>query len=274
MLNFSLQKYSLDFFFFFFLSTASCIRFWKHYFGYFNHNESIFLVIYNNLYQLQSDQGFKSLIVIAALCRSLWRVGGDPFPRITPGPHSLLRRNISAVASRWQHSAICWPARNLNLRPPSETNTLPLEQLPRMFLEREVWGSYRRPVKLDTLLPTTRQRCDISSKETVLPGRNDADVVPPTRYKLRRFTASIIKDLIWFWQLIRRINWTEEYNCSTSLLDIVQAFIFKVLTTTNFLGCWHFIIFTTSTTIWQSKYSNAMECDFIIVGHWSKRREH
>ena len=39
-------------------------------------------------------------------------------------------------------------------------------------------------------------RCDISSKEAMLSGRNDAEMGPPTRYMLRHNTASIIKDLI------------------------------------------------------------------------------
>ena len=48
----------------------------------------------------------------------------------------------------------------------------------RSSLEREVWGSNLRTVKSDTSLPTARHRCDISSKETVLPGRNDAEKGP------------------------------------------------------------------------------------------------
>ena len=44
----------------------------------------------------------------------------------------------------------------------------------RSSLEREVWGSNLEPVKSDAVLPTARHRCDISLKETVLPGRNDA----------------------------------------------------------------------------------------------------
>ena len=32
--------------------------------------------------------------------------------------------------------------------------------------------------KSDTVLPTARHRCDISSKEAVLPGRNDAEMGP------------------------------------------------------------------------------------------------
>ena len=39
-------------------------------------------------------------------------------------------------------------------------------------LEREVGGSNLGPVKSNTELPTVRHRCDISSKEAVLPGRN------------------------------------------------------------------------------------------------------
>ena len=48
----------------------------------------------------------------------------------------------------------------------------------RSSLEREVWGSNLGPVKSDTVLPTARHRCDISSNEAVLPGRNDAEMGP------------------------------------------------------------------------------------------------
>ena len=43
----------------------------------------------------------------------------------------------------------------------------------RSSLKREVRGSNLGPVKSNTVLPTVRHRCDISSKVAVLPGRND-----------------------------------------------------------------------------------------------------
>ena len=48
----------------------------------------------------------------------------------------------------------------------------------RSSLEREVRGSNLGPVKSDTVLPTARHRCNISSKGAVLPGRNDAAMGP------------------------------------------------------------------------------------------------
>ena len=39
-------------------------------------------------------------------------------------------------------------------------------------------GSNLGPVKSDTVLPTARHRCNISSKGAVLPGRNDAEMGP------------------------------------------------------------------------------------------------
>ena len=48
----------------------------------------------------------------------------------------------------------------------------------RRWMEREVWGSSLGPVKSDTVLPTARHRCDISSKGALLPGRNDAQMGP------------------------------------------------------------------------------------------------
>ena len=44
--------------------------------------------------------------------------------------------------------------------------------------EQEVRGSNLGPVKSGTVLPTVRHRCNISSKEVVLPGRNDAEMGP------------------------------------------------------------------------------------------------
>ena len=50
----------------------------------------------------------------------------------------------------------------------------------------------------DSLLPTARYRCNISSKEAVLPGRNDAEKTPPTRYTLRHITASTMQKRLAF----------------------------------------------------------------------------
>ena len=46
----------------------------------------------------------------------------------------------------------------------------------RSSLEREVRGSNLGPIKSDTVLPTAHHRCDISSKDAGLPGRNDAEM--------------------------------------------------------------------------------------------------
>ena len=48
----------------------------------------------------------------------------------------------------------------------------------RSSLERKVGDSNFGPIKSDTVLPTTRQRCKISSKKAVLPGSNDAEMGP------------------------------------------------------------------------------------------------
>ena len=50
-----------------------------------------------------------------------------------------------------------------------------------------------RAVKSDTVLPTARHRCDISSKDAVLPEGNDTEMGLQTRYMLRRNTASTMK---------------------------------------------------------------------------------
>ena len=42
----------------------------------------------------------------------------------------------------------------------------------------EVWGSNLGPVKSNSVLPIAHHRCNISSKEAVLPGRNDAEMGP------------------------------------------------------------------------------------------------
>ena len=53
-----------------------------------------------------------------------------------------------------------------------------------------------RPVKSDTVLPTARHRCDISSKDAVFHGVMMRRWAPPTRYTLQRKVASTRKDLI------------------------------------------------------------------------------
>ena len=63
-------------------------------------------------------------------------------------------------------------------------------------LDREVWGSNLGPVKLDTVLPTARHRCDISLKEAVLPGLNNAEMGPANSLHALCITASIRKDLV------------------------------------------------------------------------------
>ena len=52
----------------------------------------------------------------------------------------------------------------------------------RSSLEWEVWGSNLGPIKLDTVLPAARYRCDVSSKGAVLPGRNDATEGPANSF--------------------------------------------------------------------------------------------
>ena len=49
------------------------------------------------------------------------------------------------------------------------------------------------PFKSDTVLPMASHRCDIPSKGAVLLGCNDVEMDPPTRYTLRRSSASKMK---------------------------------------------------------------------------------
>ena len=63
-------------------------------------------------------------------------------------------------------------------------------------LEREVHGSNLGPIKSDSVLPTARHRCDISSKDAVLPRRNDAEIGPANSLHASAHTASIMKDLM------------------------------------------------------------------------------
>ena len=64
----------------------------------------------------------------------------------------------------------------------------------RSSLKQEVRGSNLGQAKSDTVLPTARHRCDISSKETVLTGAMTREWALPTRYTLWRNTDNIIKD--------------------------------------------------------------------------------
>ena len=74
---------------------------------------------------------------------------------------------------------------------------VPKQNLPydvtRSSLEREAKGSNIRPAKSETELPMARPRCDISSREAELLGRNNAEMGPATCYTLRRSTARITK---------------------------------------------------------------------------------
>ena len=58
----------------------------------------------------------------------------------------------------------------------NSTSIIMLIALTRSSLKRKIWGSNLVPVKSDTVLPTARHRCNISSKEAVLPRRNDVEV--------------------------------------------------------------------------------------------------
>ena len=99
--------------------------------------------------------------------------------------HCSFRRNVIAVASRWQHClrferpeiwtwldlplqrrmgycSTTWPVDSrMHYR---WTNRLAGRAVTRLALEREVWGSNLRPVKSETVLPTARHRGDIFSK--------------------------------------------------------------------------------------------------------------
>ena len=78
-------------------------------------------------------------------------------------------------------------------------------EVTRLFLEQEVSSSNLGPVMLDTVLPTARHRCDITSKEAVLPAAAMTwRWAPPTHYMLRRNTASMMKDLIGFTIILLR----------------------------------------------------------------------
>ena len=67
----------------------------------------------------------------------------------------------------------------------------------RSSLEREVRGSNLGPVKSDTMLPTARHRCNISSKGAVLPGRNDAEMGPANSLHASAYYSEY-KWKIWF----------------------------------------------------------------------------
>ena len=66
----------------------------------------------------------------------------------------------------------------------------------RSSLKREVCGSNFEPAKSDTVLPTARHRCDISSKGAVLPGRNDAEMGPANSLQEynERFDMSFVRN--------------------------------------------------------------------------------
>ena len=91
----------------------------------------------------------------------------------------------------------------------------------RSSLERKVWASNLELVKSDTVLPTVRHRCDTS--ELCYSGAMTRRWAPETRYTLRRNTASIMKDFIWFW-LEKPSSFTSVYDkILKNYLDILVA---------------------------------------------------
>ena len=77
-------------------------------------------------------------------------------------------------------------------------------------LEREVCGSNLEPVKSNIVLPTARDRWNISSKGAVYFRRNDAEMISVHSLHASAYiTASIIKVLIWFF-----ISWASVRFCS------------------------------------------------------------
>ena len=84
--------------------------------------------------------------------------------------------------------------------------------------ELEVRGSNLGSVKLDSVLPTARHRCDISSKEAVLPaGTMTRRRASQTRYTLWCNTARIMEDLI-FQTEIAKINLVLNSNVTEQFL--------------------------------------------------------
>ena len=72
----------------------------------------------------------KFFIILLVFRRSVQQVCGAHIRVIASGQHSLFRRNVAAVASRWQQYMSDLPARDLNLRHTApETKALLLDQL-------------------------------------------------------------------------------------------------------------------------------------------------
>ena len=97
-----------------------------------------------------------------------------------------------------------------------------------LSLEREVWDSNLGPVKSDTMLPTARHRCEISSKGAMLStGAMTQKGAPPTRYTLRPITASIMKDWIWWFHLWCHF-WMKRVCVEPNTIKFAYTFIYWV----------------------------------------------
>ena len=111
---------------------------------------------------------------------------------VMDGKHS--RRNQEASGSFNKHFALWFRSslRNKKHRPVGRAVT-------RSALEREVWGLNIGPVKSNTVLPTARHRCGISSKGAVLPGCNDAEIGPANLLHASAYYSKYNErfDLIW-----------------------------------------------------------------------------
>ena len=77
--------------------------------------------------QMSKINQVKSFIILAVICRSMWRVGGAHLCIVAPGQHSFFWKNVAAAASRWQHCV-------LFDRPEIWTSDLPLQRRTRYCL--------------------------------------------------------------------------------------------------------------------------------------------
>ena len=106
-------------------------------------------------------------------------------------------------------STVCSGIERQTLRTSCKTKFVPVGRaVTRSSLEREVKGSDLGPVKSDTVLPTARHRCDISSKGAVSLGRNDADMVPTNSLHASAYYSEYNErfDLILFFLLLLRLR--------------------------------------------------------------------
>ena len=106
---------------------------------------------------------------------------------------------------------------------------LPSRAVTPSSLEREVRGSNLGQVKLDAVLPTAFHQCDISSKEAMLPGRDDAELGLANSFHASAYYIEYNERL----DLIKFVKTESIFDCSSIIFLALTSNGFKAALTVS-----------------------------------------